>query len=290
MSLENEFYIVRKSLEQSLRELPPLPTAVTRVLQEMQNPEPSAANVEKIISGDQALASKMLRVVNSAYYGLSRQVTNVGQAIIILGLQQVRNIVLSVGTITAFNAKTPKQIETMRQFWRHSFGSATTATLVARKLGWERKPTETLFTGGILHDIGRLFLFCNFANTYDRLLEIALSKGQIFEGTELAMLGTTHAEIGGKIAEKWGLPESIVACIKNHEGPFGEEIDPLTGIIHFADCLNKFVYFGDNEIAIAKVDPKIEEWLGLTEEDLDAIRAVTLAKVDEASEMYGMVS
>jgi len=290
MSFENEFYIVRKSLEQSLKELPPLPTAVTRVLQEMQKSEPSAANVEKIISGDQALSSKLLRVVNSAYYGLSRQVTNVGQSIIILGLQQVRNIVLSVGTMTAFNAKTPKQIETMEKFWRHSFGSATTCTLVATKLGWDRKQIETLFTGGILHDIGRLFLFCNFANTYDRLIEISVKSDQTFEVTEKAMLGTTHAEIGGLIAEKWGLPLPLVNCIRNHEGPFEGELDPMTAVVHFSDCLTKSAYFESQPQIISKVDPKVLEWLKLSDEDLEKIEALTLAKVQEASEMYGMVS
>lgn len=289
MSFENEFYIVRKSLEQSLRELPPLPTAVTRVLQEMQQPEPSAANVERIISGDQALASKLLRVVNSAYYGLSRQVTNVGQSIIILGLQQVRNIVLSVGTMTAFSAKTPKQLETMERFWRHSFGSATTCTLVASKLGWDRKQIETLFTGGILHDIGRLFLFCNFTNTYDRLIEIAVKSEQVFEVTEKEMLGTSHAEIGGVIAEKWGLPLPLVNCIRGHEGPFDGELDPMTAIVHFSDCMTKSAYFEAQPEIISKVDPKVLAWLNFSDEDLAKIEAVTLAKVQEASEMYGMV-
>lgn len=285
---DNEFYIVRKSLEQSLRELPPLPTAVTKVLQEMQQPEPSSANVEKIIAGDQALASKVLRVVNSAYYGVSRQVTNVGQAIIILGLQQVRNIVLSVGSMAAFNAKTPRQLETMQRFWQHSFGCGAVCNLLAPHVGWDRKKTETAFTAGILHDIGRLFLFCNFGNTYDKLIDVANDHGITFEEAEVKMLGMGHGAIGGVIAEEWGLPVALVECIRNHEGPFETLPDELTSVVHFGDWLNKKIYFEGRDVKLGELDPSVKDWLNLSDEHFEQIAVQTWSKVEEAKEMFGM--
>ena len=97
MVVDAEALVIRKRLEQSLKELPPLPTAVAKVLDETNKTEPDLHRIDEIIAGDQALASKVLRIVNSAYYGLSRQVTSVGQAVMILGIQQVRTITLSVG-------------------------------------------------------------------------------------------------------------------------------------------------------------------------------------------------
>src|SRR5436190_6608594 len=115
---------VKKSIEKSVQDLPALPSVVTRILRETESPDACAQNIERMISAEQALASKVLRVVNSAYYGLSGQVTSLSQAIVILGLQQVRNLVLSVSAISSIKPRTPRQQETMKMFWQHSFGTA----------------------------------------------------------------------------------------------------------------------------------------------------------------------
>src|ERR1700712_3732037 len=120
---ETNINFVRRQIARALQDLPALPSVVGKVLSETENPNATAASIEKMISSDQVLASKVLRVVNSAYYGLSGQVTSLGQAIVILGMQQIRNLVLSVCALSQVKPTTPRQHEVLKQFWLHSFGT-----------------------------------------------------------------------------------------------------------------------------------------------------------------------
>lgn len=290
MVVDAEALVIRKRLEQSLKELPPLPTAVAKVLDETNKTEPDLHRIDEIISGDQALASKVLRIVNSAYYGLSRQVTSVGQAVMILGIQQVRTITLSVGSIAAFSNKNPVDPEGARRFWEHSFATAAACQTIGHKLGVDRKSIETLSTIGILHDIGRMFIFCNFKSVYDKMVQKALKEGVTYEEVEALFLGDTHAGIGAMIAEKWGLPEQIVTSIRCHEGPFEPNVDRALATLHLADWMHKTVYYGNDNAPVAGIDPVIYEALGLSDEVLEQIQEQVRKKVSEASQLYGMVA
>src|SRR5579862_2853858 len=142
---------IQRSIQKTLRELPALPDAVLRVVEETNKQDPSAQQIERFVSSDQALASKVLRVVNSAYYGLSGQVTSLSQSIMILGIQQVRNLVLSVGAISMFEVKGPRQQDTLRRFWLHAFSCAAAAQIIATAKKLDRNSQETVFVGGLLH-------------------------------------------------------------------------------------------------------------------------------------------
>jgi HD-like signal output (HDOD) protein len=288
MVIDAEALVIRKRLEQSLKELPPLPTAVAKVLDETNRQEPDMHKIDEIVSGDQALASKVLRIVNSAYYGLSRQVNSVGQAVLILGIQQIRTITLSVGSISAFSSRGPVDSDGMRRFWQHSFATAAACTALCSKLNVDRKTSDEISTIGILHDVGRMFFFCNFKPSYQKLVQKALQNGTTYENEEYAFLGDTHAGIGAIVADKWELPETIVEGIRLHEGPFEVDMPKATAILAVADWMNKQYYY-EGPAPIASIDPELLEALGLSEEELQEIGDRVRAKVDEASQIYGML-
>ena len=289
MVIDAEALVIRKRLEQSLKELPPLPTAVAKVLDETNRMEPDMHRIDEIISGDQALASKVLRIVNSAYYGLSRQVTSVGQAVLILGIQQVRTITLSVGSIGAFSSKGPVDADGMRRFWQHSFATAAACTALCSKLSVERKTADEVATIGILHDVGRMFFFCNFKPTYQKLVMKANQANTTYEYEELHFLGDTHAGIGAIVADRWELPEKIVEGIRLHEGPFEGEIPVEVAILAVADWMNKSYYY-DNKSPIGPLADVLIETLGLTGETIAQVGETVRNKVDEASQIYGMMA
>ncbi|HLP00028.1 MAG TPA: HDOD domain-containing protein [Fimbriimonas sp.] len=276
-------------MEQSLKELPPLPTAVAKVLDETNKAEPDMHKIDEIVSGDQALASKVLRIVNSAYYGLSRQVTSVGQAVLILGIQQVRTITLSVGSIAAFSSKGPVDSEGMRRFWQHSFATAAACNIICQKLNIDRKTSDEIGTVGILHDVGRMFFYCNFKQTYEKLVHKANTTGSSYEEQEFLFLGETHAGIGALVADKWELPEKIVNAIRQHEGPFDEQTDIAVAILAMADHMNKQYYY-EGKAPIPPVAPEILSALGLTPEALSQMAEQVRNKVEEASQIYGMMA
>ncbi|MBN9503067.1 MAG: hypothetical protein BGO01_08115 [Armatimonadetes bacterium 55-13] len=282
---------VKSSIEKSVQDLPALPNVVTRILKETEDPESCTQTIERMIGTEPALASKVLRVVNSAYYGLSGQVTSLGQAIVILGLQQIRNLVLSVSAFGTLKAKTPNQIDTMEQFWLHSFGTAAATQIISTKKGLTLDECESACVGGLLHDIGRLFLFANFGQTYTQVIRHAEQKKLEMEVVEKRLLGLTHSEVGRQMAIHWKLPKTLVHLIGGHEGPFSPEVvDPLLFTLHVADWLTKGLYFGTDEIPTKTPPAVVMDWLNFSPEQLDWLETEVEAKVDEARQLYGLMA
>lgn len=288
--MDAEFILVRRSLEGSIKELPPLPTAVLKILEVMARPDPSAIDIEAIVSADQALTAKMLRVVNSAYYGLARQISNVGQAVVILGLQQVRNVTLAVGASSTFKGTGERQQETLNQFWVHAFATSATAGLLAGRQGLGRKTVEEVQTCGLIHDIGRLFLYANFPKTFERLIDLAAEQGLDFDTAEASMLGVSHAALGGQIAEKWGFPEGILATIRDHEGPYEADPGDAAKIVNMADHLNKDAYRFLGHLTRPALDPTVAAYFGIDDLELALLRERTDLLVVEASQNIGVLA
>lgn len=290
MSIGNPF--VKTSIEKSVQDLPALPGVVTRILKETQDPDTCAQTIERMIGTEPALASKVLRVVNSAYYGLSGQVTSLGQAVVILGLQQVRNLVLSVGAFSTLSAKTPRQAELMEEFWLHSFSTAAATQIVARSKAFPVHDAESAFVGGLLHDIGRLFLFSNFTQTYEQVIRHAEQKRITVESSERKLLGLTHGEVGRQMAIHWKLPKTLVRLIGEHEGPFdAEEPDPLVYAVYIGDWMTKYLYFSSTEGLTVKEPPAhVLEWLGYSPAQMTQFSEEIAQKVLEAQEMFGLMA
>lgn len=261
-----------------------------KVLEETEQPDPSAHGLEKIISSDQAIVSKVLRVVNSAYYGLPGQVTSVGQALVILGMQQVRNLVLSVGAVSTMPIRTQRQRDTLRVFWVHSFGTAAATQIIAKQKMMPTKDSETMFVGGLLHDVGRLFLFTHFTQVYDQVIDQAVNHNVSVEQLELEVLGVTHSEIGAAMAEKWKLPEPLVKIIREHEGPFEDNHEPTVLAVHVGDAITKHLYWERDKLPPPSLHPNALTWLGFDLEDYEMLRDETAEKVEQATAMFGMLA
>ncbi len=281
---------VKSSIEKSVQDLPALPTVVMRILKETEKPDACAHTIERMLSAEQALASKVLRVVNSAYYGLSGQVTSLSQAIVILGLQQIRNLVLSVSAFGAIKPRTARQQETLKVFWLHSFGTAAATQIIAQRKRLTTQNAEVAFVGGLLHDIGRLFLFSNFTQTYDQVIRYAEQKKMPIEKAEERLLGLNHAAVGAQMAEHWKLPKAIIKMIGEHEDPAETEVDPLLYSLHIADWITKDLYFDPERVGCNQPPEFVLEWLNFTPEEIDWLKDETKSKVDDAQSMFGLLA
>jgi HD-like signal output (HDOD) protein len=288
LNLDNKF--IRLSIEKSLHDLPALPGIVAQVIRETENPDASAHSIEKLLSSDQALASKVLRVVNSSYYGLSGQITSLSQAIMILGMPQVRNLVLSVSAISTMKPKTARQHETLKLFWLHAFGTAAATQLIAKHKRMRVQDSETLFLGGLLHDIGRLFLYCMFTQTYDQVLKYAQDKQISATEAEEKLLGLNHSQIGATMATMWKLPDILTDLISHHEGPFeaGENLPLFT--IHAGDRLTQHLYDPSGNLGTLPIDPIILGWLALSDEEMAEIKTEIDRKTEDASALFGLLA
>jgi putative nucleotidyltransferase with HDIG domain len=286
----SEKEIVSFCINKALEDLPAMPGIIIRVLEETDKAEPSAAALEAIISSDQAIASKVLRVVNSAYYGVQGRVSSVGQAVVILGTKQVRNLVLSAAAMSAIPARSAGQVDALRSFWTHSYATAAAAQLIAKAKDLPSVDAETVFIGGLLHDVGRLFMLSLFPELYDDAIDRAAAAGGGLEAYEKTLFGASHSEVGAAVAEKWSLPEQLVSIVRDHEGPFDDDSSIPVLVVHCADAMAKSLFGTGDAILQFDIDPVAQDWLGFGPEDFRTLREEASERVEQASGVFGLLS
>jgi putative nucleotidyltransferase with HDIG domain len=207
-----------RKIAESVIGLPTLPTVVSRMIDLVDSPRTSAALLARLISADQALTAKVLKLANSAYYGFSREISTVNLAIVVLGFNTVKEMGLSLSVFDVFK-KTPSSgsFDVVR-FWEHSVGCGVAARMLARN--YRPAIAGEAFVAGLLHDIGKVILKQYFDPELARIIQFQKESGLSLEAAELSVIETTHAQIGSWLAEKWNLPKIICETIRHHHDPW----------------------------------------------------------------------
>lgn len=286
---DNRF--LKKTIEKALRDLPPMPTVVSKILEETEKQEVNAHEIERLITSDQALAIKVLRVVNSAYYGLSRQISSLNQAIVILGVQQIRNLVLSFGALQSLKPKNKEEELAMQRFWKHSFGAAAVAQMIFKQKRFSLKEAELASVGALLHDIGKLFLYIHFGDTYLELVQYAIENQVKLEDAEVEFLGLTHGELGGEMARVWKLPDNLVEVIEKHEGKLESTTEyQVHRLVQFADAFCKHIYYTDGPTPILQPSEELCDWIDLSPDALAELEEIVKSRIEEACSVLGLAA
>ncbi len=290
MSLQINPQLIQAALDKAKQELPPLPTVMVRVLELTESSDSgSVAEVEQLIKSDQAISSKLLRIVNSAYFGLSGQVSSVSQAVVILGFQQVRNLVLSISMMSSFDVS-QKGKEAQMRLWESAFATASAAQLIGRKKKIDLKEQELVFVGGLLQNIGALFMLSALTRPYIQILDEVQELGSRLSDVERARLGTDHAEVGAELLRKWKLPENLVELIEQHEKPVQNMENPALCVVQVAERLGDLVTHGRplsmEELGLPE---DLEAWLGFTEADYEWLLDEVKVKVSAALDLIGNI-
>ncbi|MBA4292889.1 hypothetical protein C0431_07930 [bacterium] len=290
MALRADNMLLRRYVEKAMVDLPALPTVVMQVVQATEKETATTSEIESMLMADAAITTKLLKVVNSAYFGLPRQIVNVNQTIAILGMHQVRNLVMSIGVLNALNSPSPRILETQKAFWQHSFASATCAESIAKAKGLPKKDIETIFIGGLLHDVGRLFLFTLFNLPYMEVLKESINRGEHLESVEARILGVTHAQLGGILAEKWNFPEGLIEMISQHD-IIPDGTVPKDGVFcaHIADAIANELAPKEIVGTPSPVDAKARLWLGFNEDQYEGLKQKTAEQVELAKDMLGVM-
>jgi HD-like signal output (HDOD) protein len=221
----------REELLAALEEVPPLGPVALRVLELMNDPNASAADLARVVSRDQGLSSKVLRTSNSSFVSPVEPVTSLSQAVVILGLRAVRNLVLfhAVPVGKAGGAWSDAE----HRIWTHAIGSALGSRLLAMERGGI--DPELAFLGGLFHDLGRILLLQVRPMTYEALCAAA-APGLPERSLEHESLGADHTEIGGSILRRWGMGSELAAVAQCHHD-LPESLDPLTLLVVAAESL-----------------------------------------------------
>jgi putative nucleotidyltransferase with HDIG domain len=225
------------TLVAKLKSIPTLPTVALRVMEVTANQNSSANDLMEIISPDVSLTTKILKIANSPFYGLTREISSLKHAVTILGFKEIRNLVISSVAFESFKNLKQDGIFDINKFWRHSFYCALAAKNIAINLKIE---SSELFVAGLVHDIGKLAMYITFPSDYMMQLEImnpVRLKYTSFEA-EKSIFGMTHDEVGMKLLKKWMFPENLLIAVGYHHHPQEADKKSLFPIIvHVADIL-----------------------------------------------------
>jgi HD-like signal output (HDOD) protein/CheY-like chemotaxis protein len=199
-----------------LPSVPSLPTLYVQITEALQQEDGTLAEVARIISQDMGMCAKMLQLVNSAFFGLPCRVSSPAKAVSLLGLDNVKALVLSIGV---FSQLDPGMACDMSSLWEHSFQTALYAKAISTAQGMDSRTADSAFTAGLLHDIGKLVLACSMPDKYQQVLLQVEARGGDTSSLEREIFGCTHGQIGAYLMGLWGLPDMIVETVGWHHHP-----------------------------------------------------------------------
>lgn len=212
-----------------------LPELYLKLKATIDDPKSTVTDVAVILEQDPNLTAKLLRLVNSAFFGLATQIDSIARAVNLMGLAQVHDLVLTVSTVNAFKGIN-SQLINMKEFWLHSVYCAAIAKLLARRC--HIIDSDRLFVTGILHDVGHLVMYTQMSSHAEKLLEQAKAKQSPLAVLERAVFGFDYAEVGGELLKRWQLPASVYQAIYFHSRPDPELDFALeAAIVHIANIL-----------------------------------------------------
>lgn len=224
------------SLVGSIDDLPSLPTVYTKAQSLIRDPRTGASDVGAVVAEDQGLTARLLRVVNSPIYGFPQRIDTISRAITIIGFRQLSELLLATSVLHAFQGW-PKGSEfDMEQFWKHSLATALVSRTVATYMRSDN--VERFFVAGLIHDIGRLVLLSASSERYLTVFRKVSEETVPTVDAEKRVYGFTHADVGGEVVRRWGLPESLSEAVQHHHRPVRARIDPeAAAIVHIADIV-----------------------------------------------------
>lgn len=217
-----------------LHQLPAMPQVVQEVMASFRDENAGSAVLAHKIAYDQGLSARVLRVANSSFYGLQREVGSMQEAVMVLGFDTIRSLVVSAGFMRAFAASAEGQFDRY-EFWVRSFRVATYTEAVANCLGEER---QMAFTAGMFHDVGQLVLDVCIPDQFSDILRQQKETGKDLLEVERMVLGFDHAEIGGDMAKRWNFPPKIEYAIRHWRSPERMHFEMLGALVNVAVLLD----------------------------------------------------
>ena len=247
--------------------LPSLPEVYMEVITELQSSDPSVKKVGEIIATDMAMTAKILQIVNSAFFGLVRKISNPKEAVMLLGTETIKALVLSVKIFSEFNQKKFAWFN-FDELFNHSMSVSMFAQTISKKEQLDQNIINNALMAGMFHDLGKLILVTNFQEPYQRVLAEARKTDKNLWDLEIEQFGTSHAEIGAYLMGLWGLEYPVIEAIAYHHRP-GKSLSNSTGLltaVHFGDAFDRLKSDpndGNSENGLRQLDRGYLDTLGV---------------------------
>lgn len=251
-------------------DLPSLPEVVMRAIEMVNDPESSAIDIGRVLSEDAALTARLLKIVNSPFYGFPSRIDTVSRAITVIGTLDLLDLILATSVVKMFSG-VPNDLVSMDTFWRHSLYDGVVARLLAAR---SKQPNvEHFFVAGLLHDLGSLVIYRKMPELAREALLRARYNGQVLQEAEQELMGFDHAAVGAELMRLWKLPVSLVEAIEFHHEPSHARQYPLiAAVVHVADVISSAIRSGGGASEAAPpLDPAAWVLLGLPAQTVEAL-------------------
>jgi putative nucleotidyltransferase with HDIG domain len=275
--------------------LPTLPRVVSKMIELVDNPKTSAGSLARLISNDQVLTARVLKLANSAYYGFPREIYSVDMAIVVLGFNAVKEIGLSLSVLDTFRDTESNAYFDVSRFWEHSLGCGVGAKALAKR--YAPGYASHVFVAGLMHDIGKIIISLYAKKDFLEIARSVWETNEPWSHAEERVLGIDHAHIGGILAERWKFPEIIVNCIRNHHTPW-DAPEPRTppALVSLANSLCHACNIGNiSPTTVDDADTRLwqvfeEQNIPMDEATVDDLREEILIAYDQSQPFMNAVS
>jgi HD-like signal output (HDOD) protein len=274
---------IRKLIDQS-PQISSLPTIFYQINAAVEDPECSFVEIGEIINGDPSLAARLLRIVNSSFFGFPSKIETISHAVTIVGMAQLHDLALATTVVNQFKGVSKNLID-MEKFWLHSVTTGLAARIIAV---YRREPNaDRYYLMGMLHDLGRLVLLLNIPEQMQKVVT-CYEEGGLLHEAENKVLGADHAGVVGTLLEMWELPVMLQEAVAYHHTPSQAVNFPAAAsIVHVADIIAHAMELGTcGERYVPQLNPKAWEMLDLPTNLILSIVEQVDREVSEAVEMF----
>lgn len=269
-------------LVKQIKNLPTLSAVANEMLHDLEDDSTGMDLICEKVSMDPSLAAKTLKLANSSYYGTDSKVVTLQQAVALLGVKNVKNLILMTTLSNSFPTSHCRGFN-FKAFWRHSIGTAICAEVIARTL---RMKHDFAFTAGLLHDVGRLVLVTGCPKEYEKVLLWQEQQDSTLLEAERAVMSVDHVEAGLLLAIHWQFSEAIQDAIRGHHQPDDKALNSVAAIVHIANCIVHALDLSqlENDL-VPSVSQSAWDTLALTEADYLAIFHETELRFDAINQI-----
>ena len=278
-----------KFLIQKIGNLPLFSSKINEIMTVLDDDNSTIESISKLISTDQAFSVKVLKLANSAYFGYSRQISTIPQAIVILGTSSIKNIAMGISVFSTMNDNDSVLKDELEEMAKYSLNVAVYARLIATRFGYPQ-PDE-VFAAGLLHDLGRIIIMKYLAEEYAQIMFLMVNEQKTVCEAEFKVIDINHMELGAYLASYWNFPERMIHVIKHHHDPYDvpEEIEtddtiyPLIKFVSLAQFFCSSNMLSEKEMEVFE---KLKTDFSITDEVLKEISESSSALFDDLNSVF----